>query len=128
MANRERGELGIEVGGKQYTLRPGVNALCALEDLLDKDLLGVMAQVNQGRLSSTRAVMWCLLQEHHAAEFPTLREAGAFIDKIGVDRAYELLHRVIELNSEPEASTDGNPPDAQAGTGEPSEKTLVGSV
>lgn len=127
MANAERGEVGVEVGGKLYTLRPTFDALCELESIENKPIDAIFTMIQEGRLSSLRAVVWCLLQDEHAAEFPTLKSASKFIEKIGgADRAIGLLNQVMGLNME--EATGANPPIAQAGIGTVSAETPVGSV
>lgn len=124
MANVERGEGSVTWGGKTYTLRPTFDALCELEERLNKPIDQIMREMQEGRLSSVRSVMWCLLQDEHAAEFKALKDASRLIEGIGgVDKAMTVLYGVMGLNLETEASTGGNPPDAQVGTGEPSGTT-----
>ncbi len=127
MANAERGEVGVDVGGKRYTLRPTFDALCELESIEDKSIDEIFGLIQKGRLGGVRAVMWCLLQDEHAAEFPTLKSASRFIEKLGgADRAVALLYDVMGLNME--ATTEANPQDAQAGTGAVSVETPAESV
>lgn len=128
MANTERGEVGIEVGGKPYTLRPTFNAVCELEELLDKDIDEVLVAINRGRLSSIRAVVWVLLQDEHAIEFPTLRHASEFVEKIGVDRVMALLAKMFGLNFEEVGKSNPNPPKARAKTGARSGKRREASA
>lgn len=127
MANPERGEGSVTWGGKAYTLRPTFDALCELEERLNKPVDRIMAEMEEGRVSSTRSVMWMLLQDEHAIDFPTLKHASTLIEGIGMDHALAVLYRVMGLNVE-EAKSEVNPPDAQAGTGDVSEKTPVASV
>jgi hypothetical protein len=128
MANPERGEVGVTVGGKPYTLRPTFDALCELEAVENKPIDQILRTIEEGRLSSVRAVTWCLLQDQHAAEFPTLKHASRFIEELGgADQAVAVLYRVMGLNAEPEAGAE-NPPTAQAGTGSVSAETPVTSV
>lgn len=118
MANAERGEVGVEVGGKLYTLRPTFDAVCELEDLLDKDIDEVLVAINRGRLSSIRAVTWVLLQDKHAVEFPTLKHASQFVETVGVDMMMGLLAKMFDLNFEQEAGgSAAHPPKARARTG-----------
>jgi hypothetical protein len=119
MANRERGEVGITIGDRAYTLRPTFNSVCELEGLISKSFDVVMQEINEGRLSGLRATVWCLLQEHHSEEIKTLKDAGKWVeDAGGVEKIRDLLYQSFEANTEP--TTEGqkaNPPKAQAGTG-----------
>lgn len=128
MANPERGEGSVTWGDKVYTLRPTFDALCELEERLNRPIDQIMGEMEQGRLSSVRSVMWCLLQDEHAAEFPTLKHASRLIEGIGgAEKALHVLYRVMGLNleTETEAPKEANPPSAQAGTGESSDTTQV---
>lgn len=131
MANPQRGEAGVVVGGKRYTLRPTFDSLCELEELTDKPFDQILAGVQQGRVSGLRAVLWCLLQDQHAKEFPALKDASAWIDKLGgVQKALEVVQEVMGANvDEEETAKASDPPIAQdAGTGEPLNATPVASV
>lgn len=127
MANPERGEVGVVVGDKVYTLRPTFDALCELETLIDKPLHDIMAGVEQGRVSGLRAVVWCLLQDAHAGEIRTLKDASRWIESIGgADAALRYVMKAMGLNTEDQPA---NPPAAQPdGTGVNSNETLVASV
>lgn len=136
MANQERGELGVTVGGKRYTLRPTFDSICELEELLGKSIDGVLVGLNEGRRSGLRAVVWCCLQDEHADEIKVLKDASRWIERAGgLDVVSEWINRMFSLNAPEEQqppSTDGsggeNPPEAQAGTGERSLPVLVGSA
>ena len=47
MANRQNGEVSVEINGKQYTLAMTINAMVALEDLVE-DLVGTMRHRTHG--------------------------------------------------------------------------------
>jgi hypothetical protein len=133
MANRERGEVSIEVGGKAYTLRPTFDAMCEFEDLTGKTVDDLFEDVLKNKLSGMRAVVWCLLHDAHAEEIKTLKDASRWVDRAGIDAVRDAVERALGLNQAPAPTQGGaeapaNPPDAQAGTGEPSSSTLVGSV
>lgn len=132
MANPERGEVGVTVGGKGYTLRPTFDALCELEDLVGKPLHVLMEGIQEGRLSGVRAVVWCFLQDEHASEIKSLKDASKWIEKAGgADVVNGFLQQALGLNAPedvPKTETDADPPAAQVGTGEPSSSVLVGSV
>jgi len=131
MANPEKGEVGIVVGGKSYILRPAFNSVCELEDLVGKPHTVIEAEIKSGRLSGLRAVVWCLLHDVHRHEIRTLEDAAKWIIAAGGPGVVmDLVTRVFTLN-EPETPQEpaADPPTAQAdGTGEPSSSVLVGSV
>lgn len=133
MANPERGELSVTVGGKAYTLRPTFDALCEFETLTGKSLDSMLESINNGSLSGLRAVVWCVLQDQHGDEIKVLKDASRWIEKAGgVVEVTAHLNTLMGINAPEPTETDGatsaNPPDAQAGTGEASSPVLVGSV
>lgn len=132
MANTERGEVSVTVGGKKYTLRPSFDSLCELEDLTGKGWDEWQECVQRRRLSGLRAVIWCLLQDKHADEFKTLKAASAWIehkDVGGIDGALDIANRIVGLNADETAGdAPENPQHAQASTGETSTLELVTSA
>lgn len=128
MANREQGEVGVEVAGRRYTLRPSFDAICELEGLVDKSFEDVVSEIKAGRFSGLRAVIWCLLQDQHGAEIKTLKDASRWIEKAGgIDGVLTLINDVFELNTEPTTEhVEDRPTTAQdAMTGTPSLPALV---
>lgn len=120
MANTERGEVGIDVDGKAYTLRPTFNAVCALEQLAGGGFDEVLEKVARGWMSGLRSTVWCLLQANHSEEIKTIEDAGDWIERAGTVRIMAALAGVLEANEEPALSTKGkgaNPRKARAGTG-----------
>lgn len=130
MANPERGELALQVEGVEYTLRPTFDALCELEGKVNAPFDTVMQQIQQGRLSGLRAVVWCLLQDQHAEEMRTLKDASAWIERAGgADSALEAIYKVFGMNLDAaiEASA-ADPQTAQAGTSASSSSVPAESV
>lgn len=128
MANQEKGELGVTVDGKRYTLRPDFNALCELEDLLGKTFTETALEMSNGRPNAgLRSVVWCLLQDKHGAEIKTLRDAGNWIVRAGgADLVMGHVDKLFTLIAEDE--TPANPQTAQDGTGDASSKTPAESA
>lgn len=97
MANRERGEVPLEAGGKTYTLRLSHNALCELEALLSTPERPVSYQevlariLVRSRMVEFRALMWAALREFHPEM--TVKDAGELIDAAG---GPEGIYRQIE--------------------------------
>ena len=95
MANKYRGEAAVTINGREYTLRPSFDALCELETLIDASIDAALKQVNEGRLSGLRAVVWALLHECHAQEIRTLKDASNWIEAAsdaGID-VFEAVYR-----------------------------------
>lgn len=118
MANQHKGELGVEVEGQRYTLRPDFNALCELEDLLGKTFTETAMEMSNGRPNSgLRAVVWCLLQDKHGKEIKTLRDAGHWIVRAGgADVVMQQVDALFTLIAD-EGQSEANPLVAQDGTG-----------
>lgn len=137
MANKERGEKRVTVGGKDYTLRPTFDALCELEEVTGKKIDGLLQAMDDGRLSGLRNVVWCLLNDVHAAEFPTLKDASVWIELAGgVDEVLPWVHDVLGINK-PEQAAGGAQTHprkgrqrkrARTGTGARSSRTPAESV
>ena len=78
-----------EAGGVTYTLRVGTNALCRLEDYLDKGvssetfLIQLVAEANakRVRMANVRRLLWAALADHHPAI--SEQEAGRVMDDLG---------------------------------------------
>jgi hypothetical protein len=114
MANKERGEVGLDVDGTRYTLRPTLNALCELEDVLNQEFHVVVEAAAKGRLSAVRALVWSYLQEYHADEIRTLKDAARWIERAGgLDVLQETLDQLMTLNAGEASGDDANPPTAQ---------------
>ncbi len=130
MANAERGELALMVEGVSYTLRPTFDALCELEAQVDAPINAVLQTVMEGRLSGLRAVVWALLQDSHAKEIRTLKDASRWIERAGGgDVVLDAVYKVFRLNiDEAIESSAANPQPAQAGTSASSSSTPVESA
>lgn len=107
MANREKGEVSLSVGGKPYTLVLTTNAMVQLEDLFstaDKELTfqQVLEKVSAGSVRHIRGFVWAALQEHHPAM--TVKDAGEFITEAG---------GLIAFSAQLQALTESTTPDQQ---------------
>ncbi len=129
MANQERGELGVTVGGKRYTLRPAFDAISNCEEISNKPIAQILLGVQEGRMSGVRAMAFCLLNDKHGDEIQTLKDASQWIELAGgADVVLPWFNKVLELNTEPAEAADDHsarPPSAQAGIGELSSSVLV---
>lgn len=87
MSNAPRGTVTLEVGGKVYTLRLTINAICELEDALSTPnkpvtFKEITEAAEKGSLRHVRAVFWAALLERHPEM--TLKDAGALISEVGL--------------------------------------------
>lgn len=114
MANRERGQVGFQAGGKAWTIKLGVNAMCEIEDATDKSIseIGVLlGDPKTATIKLVRAVMWGGLQEYH--DGVTVKEVGGIIDDIGMAEAGKLIGEAFTAAS----------PDAKGGETHPRKAT-----
>lgn len=98
MANALTG--GVEVtcpDGTALTLVLDNNALCEIEDALDKPINAVFADAGKGRLSATRALLWGATRRHHPDM--TLEECGDLLSEPGLA---EALTKAADRSAEPE--------------------------
>lgn len=126
MANAQRGEVGVEVNGKRYILKPTFNALCDLEELTGQTFGEIAVKAGKGSAVAVRQLVWAYLQEYHAEEITTVKDAGRWIlDAGGLPVVKDALQRLIDRNTE---SSTENPREAQAGVGASSTFEPVGTV
>jgi hypothetical protein len=131
MANPERGEIDLTVGGRTYTLKLSMNAAVALEKKLNKSIGDIMRDAGNLKFQSIRTVIWLLLQKYHATDFKTEESVGDLIDEAGgVGTFFTVLKELADANrADATGGADGeNPPEAQSGTGEPSTSSPGDSV
>ena len=84
MTNLTKGEVSLEVGSERLTLKYDINALCELEDALDKgipELAILFSDVKKIRLKDLRVVFWAGLI--HSRPELTIKEAGELISSAG---------------------------------------------
>jgi len=126
MANAERGEVGLVIDGRPYTLRATLNAQCVAESLTKLTYDELMLAANKGSASAWRALLWSMLQACHANEFKTLADVGALVDQAGgLNVVIDSFKEAEELNRLPadeasQAEGSGSPltaPVARAGRG-----------
>lgn len=120
MANRAKGEAGLEVEGKHYVLAFNVNAMCEIEYILDMSTDRILRALTVSPpLNVVRALLWGGLRHHHPDI--DLIAAGSLIEAMGgagpaLDKIGEGLQSAF-----PDAPEGGDAPDprkgAAAGTG-----------
>ena len=98
MANRLKGVVDIEAGGKLYAMVCSINALCELESTetdATAALAAVMSPGGAGRITRLRTVMRCLLSDHHPEL--TLKDVGAIMTDIGLVASFEAVSKAVML-------------------------------
>ncbi len=115
MANPNRGAVKLLAAGTTYNLSFSVNAICELEEELDKPIAEIIASIqkpDQLRMVSVRALVWAALRDHH--EDLAIKEAGLIVTDAGFQVAIEKVGEAIRL-AFPEAKGKANPRKAAAG-------------
>lgn len=75
----------------EYTLKFSTNAICELEERLDKGLNTIIA--NMERVATVRALLWAGLRAHHPDV--TIATAGELIDLAGVAPVTEAIGKAL---------------------------------
>jgi hypothetical protein len=70
MANREKGEVSLDIGGASYTLCLDINAMCRLEDMFstparEVTFQDILMRVQRNSITHIRAVLWAAFLKHH---------------------------------------------------------------
>ena len=115
-ANPQRGQMGVEVGGRTLTFAFSTNALCAIEDEFDlDDITGLEKVLNDSpSLRTIRKLFRIGLTDLHPDM--TDVEAGGIMDVVGgLEPSLELIMRAVE-QAFPEA--------AAKGTADPRQRTV----
>jgi len=86
MANRERGEVSLEIDGTTYTMVLDLEALCTLEDHFStpsKDAVfpELLERASRGSARHIRGIVWAALQRHHKGM--TLEQTSDLIQSSG---------------------------------------------
>lgn len=142
MANREKGEVSVDIGGKTYTLLVNMHAWALAQDALTKgdavpglDMLS--KRLSSGHMLSIIAVFWAALQQYHADEVLTIRHATTLLEKSEGKAAEALVKAVNQSGADKadlrELGVEGNPTKARSekranGVGETSTSTPAASV
>ncbi len=98
MANPNRGGVAVRVGDDEWTFSFSINALCELEDLLEKPMAQIFASLEDEknmRMSDVRALVWAALLDHN--EEITLKEAGVVASKVGIAVCLEKIGKAVGI-------------------------------
>lgn len=100
MANPHKGDVPLEVGSKTYTLCYSHLALVKLENLLDKNVVQIMGELQAARdnirIGTVVALLWAGLQKHHPDV--SYDDAAGLLDDMdgGAAAAMETIGRSFE--------------------------------
>ena len=92
MANPLLGEVAFKAADAEYTLKFSTNAICELEELLNRGLNEIVSDLE--RLSTVRALLWAGLRAKHPDV--TLKMAGEIIDKSGMVAATDVIGTALK--------------------------------
>lgn len=120
MANPERGEVELTVGGESYSLKLSTNIAASMQAKHRKSLGQLLREVDDLDVVSTRAILWALLQKHHAGQFKTEEQVGTLMDDAGMKPIIDAIGKVLELNNGP---ADPNPKAQETTTGDGTSST-----
>ena len=98
MANPNRGGVAVRVDDDEWTFSFSINALCELEDLLDKPVARIVSTLGDPdnmRISDVRAMVWAALLDHH--DGISLKEAGDVASKVGTMVCLEKVGKALEI-------------------------------
>lgn len=93
MANPALGEVAFKAADAEYTLKFSTNAICELEERLDKGLNTIVA--NMERLTTVRALLWAGLRAHHPSV--TIQQAGEILDGCSMAYATETIGKALTM-------------------------------
>lgn len=118
MANRNRGEMEVKLGDRIYTLKASFEAICELEDRLDKGLPELLVRIGQRSrfgIKELAAIFHCGLLGQPKA--PNFDEVGRLV----------LASKMAALQTPAylflaELWHQGQPEQAEAGEGDPEKK------
>lgn len=127
MANREKGEVSIDVGGRPYRLALTLDAMVALEEMFSKPnapmtFQQVVDRSDAGSMTHTRGLLWASLQVNDPP--PDLKEVSHLVQQAGGLGAFTIalikLAKAIAPDPKDLAAlgikaNKANPPAAQAG-------------
>ncbi len=118
MANKERGEVTLKLGGKRYTLRPEFGVIAEIEDALETDMfqLGMKAEQFKFRVRDLVRTIHAVLaangykidEKHLAQAIAREGMAAVMVPPVAFVRAYILGGQPEKKDSEPapEATED----------------------
>lgn len=126
MANKQKGEVALEIAGTSYTLVMDISAICELEALFstpvrDATIDEIGKSVSRGSVRHIRGFLWAALRRHH--KDMTLDKVSGLIESAGGIGGFGDAVGALAKSLAPDAedqTTSARPQTAQATTGETS--------
>lgn len=114
MANRDKGEVSLSLGGTPYTLVLNMAAMIAAEELAETPTSSptwdeIVARWGKGSAKAGRIVAWALLRKYHPKL--TLEQAGELIDDAGGGEEFAKAYAAAQADPA-DAKALGMPPTA----------------
>lgn len=121
MANKERGEVELQAGGKTYTLRFGFNEMAAVETVLGVNFFEHLMPKFQNPVkicaAEWRALFYAALQGGGHTDV-TLMAAGGLLTQLGLERVgAAIANAVTAAFPEADGAAKENPPVASDSAG-----------
>lgn len=107
MANPFRGEADLLVSGKVYKIKFGINAMCELEDALDRPISQILEELGDEkrvRMKTVRAILWAGLQEYQLGF--TQETAGDIASIAGIDEVMKAIGAALGAAAPEETEGD----------------------
>ena len=116
MSNMVRGIVTIEIGGKNFTCRLGVNEWCSLEDELNLSTEEIQAKLRDDTQSGKTSFK-LLRSVFRAAALPfhpdlSTANAGDLMNEVGVIEAVHLIGKIMVASMPESKATGGEKQDA----------------
>lgn len=91
MANSQRGEVSLLLGGKEYTLRPTFEALCELEARTRVSLPDLVMDLQMGNpsLMKLSLIIWSGIWGFNKESSPSINEVGEMVVTDGLVNVLE---------------------------------------
>lgn len=80
MANAERGEVAVKIGGRDLTLVYTYNAVAELEQLEDAPFVALVSRLANGTALAFRLMLWGALRKYHPEH--SLADVGDALDDL----------------------------------------------
>ena len=95
--NIHKGEVELVTDDKTYTLKFTTNALCELEDRLNKGINEIIIAASKEipKIKTVRCLLFCACLHYHKDEIDSLDVAGELIDKVGYEKSWEAVIKAI---------------------------------